>query len=277
MRACVALVALGLTPMHRGWAACPVQPDELERALVAAEALAQDLSAGPFHEAAAVTEADVACLATAIPAADVPRYLRVLGLRAYMDHDNVRAAQAFAAARALEPSQAFLRDVLPEDNPFWTTYRALDVADGTYVDLPAATLGSVLLDGSPSGRRPAAWPTLFQYIGEDGIVRTTVLLWPGDALPNYPHAEPVDPTVVQKGKLPPHASRTALASGGVAGLIAGGLYVAATLSRQDYEGASSTNDVEQLHDRTNGLVIGSIGVGAIGLGLGVVAVASGRW
>lgn len=217
------------------------------------------------------------CLSDVVPPDVSAHYLRVLGLRYFIQRDPSRADLAFAAARAVDPGYVFPEAMIPPSHAIRTHYVAynLALAPGTPVGPPRE--GALYFNGTAGTRRPG-WPAIVQVVNAAGAVTATQYVWPGDPLPGY-DAMPVvtETTSVARRKNP----GIPLAIGaGVAAVASGTLYVIAAGSARDFaefQEDDSLVGLEQRRDQTNRLVYASIGVGVLAVAGGLGAVFVGKW
>ncbi len=227
----------------------------------------------------------------------VPRYLaasvhRWIGLRAFIDREPERSTRAFAAARSIEPAYTFPEALVPAGNPVLSTYAAIPVETGSYEDLPEPTAGHYLLDGRAGTQRPSAWPVIFQRVGGDGQVQHTAYVWNGEPVPGLEVPDPtpvVEPELAQP--IPPATPSVPaaaedgdgprwglLGSAGASLVAAGALYGVASVSHGKWSDSDTDPmDKPSLRTTTNACFVGSIALGAAGLGLGTAAFIEVRW
>jgi len=277
-----------------GCPALTLGPDLAEAAARAEQAFAET-RVEDFQAVTAELSVRVACLMEPVDPAGAARVHRLMGLRAFVERQPERAQQAFAAARSLQPEYAWPEELIPWGHPLLAMYQAIPVEGGTFTPLPAPAAGWVYLDGRPAEPRPSAWPALLQVSDAGGAIQLSAYLWPGEPLPAYPTARPpelarlpdpgspaeepvavaaaVTSTTVRRGPRP-----WALATAGVAAAGAGALLALASHSADTYwDPATSTQDLDGLRRRTNGLVAASAAAGALGAGSCLVAFLSVRW
>lgn len=155
---------------------------DLER--VEAAYKAEDADA--VRQIADTITADLPCLGEAVHPAVAAAIHRALGLRAFLDRRNPEAKPArlyFAAARNAEPNYTFPPDVVGPDDPVYREYVAVPVGAGRVDEVVPQTPRKTYFDGTPTTRRPAEWPTIYQLLDERDRALATAYLMPGDSIP----------------------------------------------------------------------------------------------
>jgi hypothetical protein len=219
------------------------------------------------------------CLDAPIDPAFAARNHRMRGLRAYLERDATRAAQSFAAARALQPDYSFPTTLIPEGHSVRKQYASLDVSTPNPTTAPEPIEGWLSFDGTRGLSRPSMWPSIVQLFDAEGRLLSTSYLFPADPLPAYKaKAQPVASAAVARKPLSPKVPL--LIGAGVAAVGAGVLYAMADAEGQkfaQYDERYTLTDLNDMQARTNGYVYASIGAGALAVagGLGVVFV--GHW
>ncbi|MFH1466883.1 MAG: hypothetical protein ABIO70_21040 [Pseudomonadota bacterium] len=282
------LALTAVTPAH---AACeaPTTTLQVQTLVEQAEATYTALDVPGFQAATDAIVADLACLHE-----PVPRYLaasvhRMVGLRAFIDRQPERSTRAFAAARSIEPAYSFPETLVPAGNPVLSTYAAIPVESGGMAALTAPADGHYLLDGRPGTERSTAWPVIFQQVDGQGQVLATSYLWQGEPLPSLAVPAPVAEAPTAPAAQPPallaapaepkgHPRWGLLATGGASLVAAGALYAVAHGAHDSYyDAGTNPADKPGLRTTTNTCFVGSIALGAAGLGLGTVAFVEVRW
>lgn len=270
---------------------------ELSTTLRQAESAYGDADVEGFRTATSAMDELLPCMEEQVPRSMVARLHRTYGIRAFvLERKPERAAAAFKGARSLEPDYHFPADLVPAQHPMAKLYESsTETGPSNPIDRPAS--GALVFDGRRRAERPLERLTLYQRIDSDENVAETHILWPGDPMPAYEvaAAEPVavapepSPKKPKKVKQPKEKKvkepRTAKKSGltvpllitaaGTA-VIAGGVYAAAGASHGAYENAALEHK-DALKNRTNALVFTSVGLSAAAVGVGVTAVATGKW
>lgn len=224
------------------------------------------------------------CLTAPVTPAVSAHYLRMLGMQYVIARSGPRADEAFAAARALDPTYTFPESLVPVGHPIRTHYVAIDPASLHGAPIAPARTGSLLFNGAPISKlgpeRPG-WPALTQVMDDSATVTTTALVFPADSLPAYDAAPVAVISTSDAARRPSHASRPLAIGGAVAAVGAGVLYAVATGAaasfRSDYDPNDSEEAMLDRRDRVNGLVIASAGVGVLAVAGGVGAVLVGKW
>jgi hypothetical protein len=249
-----------------------------------------------FQAAIAQLDALVPCLMEPVDPELAALVHRMRGLGAFIERDQDRARQAFAAARVLEPDYSWPEELIPWGHPLLGMYQAQSVDDAAFETVPPPGSGWVYMDGRPSEPRPIEWPTILQVSDAEGAVQLSSYLWPGDSLPEYSVdlvtstvvPAPV-PTQTDEPALPVTVAATSttvrtgprpalLAAAGGAAVASGVLYALAARSQDQYwDPATPHADLDVARGRTNGLVLASAGAAGLALGSGVVAFLEVQW
>ena len=257
-------------------AGCPATSADLTVALDDAEAAWSGMDTDGLRLATDLARAEAGCLAETVPRATVARLHRVVGLRAFLDDDEAKTDQAFAAARAIEGAYRFPEAFVPADHPVQRLYAAANPAAGSVTKLPVPAQGRLEFDGRASQDRPSAWPTLAAHIGDDGAMRKSAYLWPSDPMLAYGVATERRGSVASRARKGPNVPLTVLAIASVA--ASGACYAVAKVSFDGYHAADvSTADLEELRTRTNTFFAASVGVGVVAVGAGAGAIITGTW
>lgn len=236
-------------------------------------------------EAAAAVEAMLPCVDEVLQSAVIAQLHRYRGLYSFKD-DAARAQQAFAAARALEPS--YKLPGYPEGHPMLSAYNALPT-DGPEEPVEPPAEGRLLLDGLSATARPTDRAALFQYVDGAGAVQQTAYLWPADPTPSYPVAEA--PQAAATSELPPPAAELTpqrpawvgwalVATSGAAAAVSGVSYAISSRSAEDYwsdEVQHTETELDDLRSTTNSAAVLSAGAGVVALGAGVGAAFTLDW
>lgn len=252
---------------------------DLTNAIVDAEVSFSDLDIVAFKASTDHIRALLPCLEDPLTrhlAAEVHRYL---GIRAFGDRDP-DADLYFAAARAIEPDYEFPPSLIPEGNPVRTAYRAYDLAQARTLPVPEPATGSLQFDARTTLERPAAWPTIWQRLDEDGAVVATDYLLPAEAMPAYPvrqvrivRVAPMDPPPPTESRAPSPPLRTPLLIGTVtAAATTGVLYGLAGVAHGAFHDPSTPDaNLDALRGRANRMTVGSAvaGLATVSLGIGL--------
>jgi hypothetical protein len=250
---------------------------------------------GEFQAAIAEVDSLVPCLMEPVDPAVAALVHRMKGLSAFIERDQDKAREAFAAARALEPGYSWPEELIPWGHPLLGLYRALPVEEASFDSVPAPAAGWVYMDGRPSEPRPLEWPVILQVSDAEGAIHLSGYLWPGDPLPEYgldiAASEPPQPvpTPVAEPELPVTVAATSttvrtgprpawLVGAGAAAVTSGVLYALAARSHGEYwDDQTPYTELDAARGRTNGLVLASAGAAGVALGTGVVAFLELQW
>lgn len=250
----MASVVLALTAA--AWAATPCPPGvshtaaELSEALDGAEEAYSRGAADDFLAASAPLEELVACLSAPLPRELAPTLHRVRGMRAFVDGEERKATEAFAAARHLAPDYALPRSLVPRGTEMHALYEGVLEAPTTDPVVPPDT-GALWFDGRRSSDRPSTRATVAQVTAKSGTVVVSSYLFPDDPLP------PLEPERGRGG-----SSRVlplVVASLGAAALSAGAF--AAGAASADPEGGNASG----------ALLLTGAGLAGVAAGTGVGA------
>lgn len=260
------------------WGACP-QPahtGELAAKLAAAESaygtLDVDTFANSLDEAAII----LPCVAEPIEPALAATWLRMQGLRYFIERDAAKADLAFAAARTVDSVYDFPLNLVPTGHSLRAHYTALDPTTLTRSEVPHPKAGELRFNGLADVWRSDAAPAIVQVISEEGAVLATAYVQAGQPLPPY---EAIALPKASAGRsLSPKVPLGAAA--GVAAAASVVLYVMAAEGASDFEAYRADDDVDALdarRARVNGLTAGAIGAGILALAGGAGVVFVGEW
>ncbi len=215
---------------------------ELHTTMDAAEAAYAELDAGAFRIANDELRLAFPCIDTPVSPATAARVARIRALALSTSGDAAGAEQALLAAKELDPTYTFPVELLPDGH-----------ALRTRLEKPRGV--TLLVDGQEDLWLPTHRPAVFQ-VEQDGHIRDTQLLWPGDPPPDYP-------------KVPVTRNRLLLTAAGLgAGAVA--LYGGAWASRSGLESAEGVEALDRVQRRTNLLTGLSFGL-AVGAGASTTA------
>ena len=261
---------------------CPVARDsaDLMHSIEGAEHAYRAADVDGFLQATDDLLAFLPCTADPIARDTAAALHRTLGLRAFADRDPERTADAFEAARAIEPGYRFPETLVPSGHPVLEAYAAATVS-GRIETEPTPAHGALQFDGRRGSDRPIDRATLVQLFAEDGAVVLTTLLQPSDPMPLYTvAADPPPPSVATTSAEPERsAGRRRLPwwiAGGTAAVLGGGAWVASAASHDRYDQAP-VEDLDRLRDQTNAWAAVGVGLGAVAVGCGVTGVLVARW
>lgn len=246
----------------------PVDSVEVARALDAASDRFAEADAEGFQAETRAALEQVACVRDPLEPRLVAALHRATGLLAFVARDTDRATTAFAAARSVEPGYTFPTSVLPEGHPIRDQYGAVDPDKGQTRAVGEPKSGRVSFDARATLQRPVDRPTVFQRFESGGVV-DTAYLWPGDELPTYDAKRPPSPLVTPLW-----------ISTGAAAVLSGALLGGTAASRASFDKlpvGTPDSQARGAQARTNGLLLSSAGMAAVGVGTGVGALALTRW
>jgi len=249
--------------------AATVTPEQLAATLEAAESAWRSADDDGFLLKMEEAHLQLPCVDAAVSPDLAARYHRDAGLWLYVSGQRDRTAQAFSAARRIEPAHSIPASLLPPKHPIRGLFDSAPTAAATE-PTPRAADGALTFDGS-EGDRPSDSPTIAQLTRVDGTMSFTTYLRPGDALPMYA----VVKAPVKTGGLAEHRLGIALAVGSGA-LLAGGTTFAliARSTQQEFlesppEGFTALDELYQRNrtaSTTSALLLGlggAAGVGAV--------------
>jgi len=203
--------------------------------------------------------------------------LRSLALRQVMDKQPEQAAETFASARLVEPYYRFPTSMIPAANPVNDWYTVLDKEDTEFTEVPPPAAARMQMNGKLSLQRPD-WPVVVQIINDEGDVRSTVLLAPGEPMPEYEPAPKgaalnynYDAKVV-----PLHVPLNVGA--GAMGAVAVGLLAVGISNKAKLYGPDTTfEELDGLRTQANTFSGLGTGAGAVAIGLATTAVLTKRF
>lgn len=259
----------------------PVTSADLRVALDRAESAFSALDVERFTTTMDDIIYEVPCLAEPAQPALAAQLHRLQGIRQFVAHDEQRAAEAFAAARAADPSYVLPTSLVPDGHAIRDLYGRVPLENGSFDALPQPREGTLRFDGVAGNLRPTGWPTLVQVLDGDGLVAQTDYLFPGDAMPAYDADNHVATSVAApSGRPGRRVGFTLVGATAVSGLGAGLLYGLASASAADFERDHPDWDEADLigqRARTNELVLGSGALAALAAGCALTATLVVRW
>lgn len=276
------------------WAACPDGPtssaalvDSLERATVAYAGMDADAFAAE-HAAA---EAALECLGEVVLPSDAAALHRSLALLRFSEGQEAATVRAFQASLRIQPEFRLPSAVAPAGGPVAELYALAGTQAAPRVEaLDEPDEGTVYLDGVRTLDKLVGLPTVVQVLQTDGAVFWTDVVFREEELPDWfhhtpepapapePEPEPIAVPVAPEPEPlpdPPIRQRSSTpwwVGAAVTGAAAGGLYAASAVTRTGYDDTPTASG-RQL---TNALYLGSVGTGAVAIGLGTVALATAR-
>jgi hypothetical protein len=243
------------------------------------------------------------CVTDVVTPAVSAEYLRMLGIRYFVERAPAKSDLAFAAARTLEPAYVFPDTLILPGHAIRAHYAAMDLANVHLSTVPPPRTGSLLFDGKPGTARPDV-PVIVQVLDAKGAVVVTKVVLPDDPLPPYEPSAPIasatfsggaapdpvpPPTVNPLAAVSPTPSQPSrhssarlplLVGAGGAAVGSGILYALAAGSAADFAAWHEDDTLDALdarRTRTNTLVVASAGAGVLAVAGGVGAVLVGHW
>lgn len=281
---------LALAGLPSALAACPSRSADLVRPINEAQAAFASMDGEAMNRASSAAETALACLSEPISPATAAAVHRHEALIAFLHDDPARARAAFRSALALQPSYRLPEDIAPPGNPLAALYdeaRALGPGPEEPAWPEAGT--TLLVDGATATAVPSDRPVILQILSGDGAVLSTSYLRVGANFPPGLASSPPVPgvaTVTQRPiseapPPPPPQPRAGPVLVGAAGSLvgAGALFAVSAITERRYkeEGAVPDGDLDGLVQLNHGVTLAAGGLGAVGLGLGVVGVVRLSW
>lgn len=267
-------------------AACDeaTQTEDLNLRLEAAQAAYQQLDEDAFQAEMSEVESIVGCLAEPITPRDAALTHRMRGLAYFLAGDGKEASNSFASARAIQPDYVFPATLVPDGNPVWELYVAVDPAEASIDDLDPPAKGDIKLDGRNTLQRRIGQPVIFQLMTNAGAVGSTALIDADKPVPDYVSRNKPAPMPVQrKGLNTPLAVTAGVLAAGAVGLGVGAM-VAHQTYQNNNDGKTANTDLDERERRlrrgqkaVNGLTVATVGVSAAAAGCGLGAVLTGRF
>jgi hypothetical protein len=175
---------------------------ELRDARLVIEAAYQNLDTQGASVAVADLERALACVGVVLSPKDTAAIHRALALAALLSEAPQAVDTArlhFAASRKVEPDWRFPATLVPDDPSFkeWDHLAAVPVSMSKRAPIPAPETGQLLFEGEPAPAggqkdghdfvsRETAFPTLVQHVDDEGRVRFTRMMGPGQYIDGYP-------------------------------------------------------------------------------------------
>lgn len=247
---------------------CSATTADLTLTVEDAESAFAQLDIVAFRAATDRANTDVKCLREVVPRPLAARLHRLEGLRWWADGDLARAHASFASAHAIEPATTFPEAMVPPGHPVLAEYAAATALPATTTPVPAPSGATLWFDGRAQDARPEAHATLAQLVADQGEVRASALLWPG---------EPLFPYEVEVPR--PKGPNLPLAVGAGVGLAASAVCLGLAAASYDtfHDPSTPAGELAGLQATTNTLYVSGVGVGVLALGAGAGAVLAGRW
>lgn len=247
---------------------CNATTADLTLTLEDAEAAFGRLDIVAFRAATDRANTDVKCLREVAPRPLAARLHRLEGLRWWADGDQARARASFASAHTIEPAYTFPEALVPPGHPVLAEYAASAELPGSTAPVPPPSGAALWFDGRAQAARPDAHATLAQLVADQGEVRASALLWPGEPLFPYEVAAPV-----KKGPNLP------LAVGAGVSFAASAVCLGLAAANYDtfHDPSTPADELAGLQNTTNALYVSGLGAGVLALGAGAGAVITGHW
>ncbi len=174
---------------------------ELNAHLEESEQAYQELDLERFMRANQEVLGTLECLGVPLAPDDAARVHRAFSFEAFLRRDLGAAQQGFLAARLADPDW-MLPATLPPEHELRLVYRALSEETRVTEELPPGDQLTVRLDGTRTSARSTNLPVIFQWEEEDGVVRLTRYLSPGEGTPVYPQLPATEPPPPEESQLP---------------------------------------------------------------------------
>lgn len=267
----------------------------LRARLEAAEDAWRDLDNAAFTERRDALQRDLPCLTEVLLPRDAAWVHQIEAMQSYLlmnsgvGDPQARAQevkQSWRAALSAEPSLSVSAEIAPPGVPLRDL---LDEArlqgGGAAAQLPRLSGAGLSVNGALSETLPAEHPNLVQWLDDSAEVQATAYLAAGAGLPELWELPLAGEAPGSGGEAPPRsqaAGRTGLqrwgmlATAGVVGLGAGGLYLGHALVAVDQNACvdgsvtCTSTETEALTDRADALWAASIATGGVAVGLGVL-------
>jgi len=289
-------------------AECPAAytPQQLTADIGAMTAALRSLDETTFRATGAQMEARLPCIGKKLPAAVYANIYRYIGAYHYLDKDYQAAGRWFRTALELDPNFDWDVNDLGPGHPLRGHFDAQrnvavvdpEARDGFELNVPAGS--QLILDGRVL-KAPAATvnrPHLLQVVATaDGTVRQAFVI-EGNELPDaFLKAASATDTVADSGngrrnrntealgeevidgfrvvtlqRVRPPAKTPLMVAGSAGVLVGAGLYAVSYMTHQEFQAASTTDDMLRYQSLTNALVVGSGAMVAVGVGVGYAGV-----
>ena len=268
-----------------GLAAAPASAGPPCAESVSARAFHQQVAAGDtayadmdieaFQQARVQARQMIPCLSEVLTPAQAAGYHRLEAFGSFLGRDHAGAVASLRAVLAAAPGYQLSADVAPEGHPLRMYF---EIAEGAQ-PVPGAAIapigdGWLTVDGATSTEWPIDRPYLTQQFDGGGKASFSASRMAGQP----PSKELVASDTSRRVGPKIRTARTlSLVSGGAA-LVAGGLYLGArSSSNQFWDPSTPTTELDALRQRTNTLGWASAGVGFVAVGTGGAALLVGTW
>ena len=266
LAAACAVVAAAYAPSAR--ADCSATSSQVADAVRRADDryLAMDLDG--FTGARDEAREAVDCLVIVITPADAAAFHRMEALDAFLAQDDARTIEGFRAVLALQPRHQLPDALAPKGNPLHDLFvEAAKLPPSSTEPVELSGRDQLYIDGVLIAARPTDRPTIAQITDDEGTVKVSTYLLPGEEL---------GPPPKPRSRRGPSKTLTFAALG--TGAVAAGLYGVAVQSRLSFDDPTTPrSELADLQARTNMAQWGAIGVAVVGTGLGIGAVVSAPW
>jgi len=252
----------------------PASSADLLGAMEVAENAWSMADAEGFKAANVAIASLVPCVNEPITRATAARIHRMNGLNSFLARDDASMDLSFAASRYVQPGFVWPADLVPVDHPVLEAYVASPLDDPKIEATLPPKEGASWFDGRESLDRPTAWPTLHQHLSGEGTVLGTWLLWPDDAVPEYPRRVNAPAGDDARG------IRTPLLVGAAGGyVLAGLLYGLAGASNATYHSGTVLDpaELDRLQRATNTRYWGAVGFAGASTATTIGGFAFARW
>ncbi len=283
----ISLVALVPSALRAEPCEQRVSTQDLTLSLEDVEAGFQRMDAEVVRASCAEALRQLGCLGEGLDPHLAAGFHRAQALGRYVEGDNDGTLASFRSARMLEPAHALSELLAPEGHPLQLLYeQAAPQGDSS----GSATKARVLGDGLPPELVEASEPMLLQALDDAGGITASLYLAPWTTVPKTDPLGPPGRWIA----LPPDALDAAIAASidwaqlrrrrllwaaGGSLLGSAALYGGSYGVHTRYQEARSDLDytrADTLWAWNNGLFFASMGVAAVGVGLGTGAILTGQ-
>ncbi|MSP56090.1 MAG: hypothetical protein EXR69_10865 [Myxococcales bacterium] len=232
-------------------------------------------------DAVEAVDSEVACQTSPLPPGTVAQVHQIHGLAAFLAGDSAGAKAAFSAELAIDPLRTLPLKIAPEGGKLARLHAESIVPVGVRNELGLAVGYQGYVDGVEASRRPADRPAVVQLADRE-VVGYAAWLLPTSPLPAryVTSAVPLPVAVTapvlstapaprEAKQAPPRSGTAFLIAGGAAAVAAGGLFATSAATHASFENKRTKLDYTINHAG----YLGSIGAGAVALGLLTVGIA----
>jgi hypothetical protein len=218
-----------------------------------------------YAEAMGALGPQLDCSSEILPRSLIARIHRTQALGAFTAQDGMRLAQAFAAAKSIDPAYVYPESFIPPSHPLARMYMETEPTTDT-VPIPPPLDGFLLLDGEALDARPAQRAVVVQHVLDRNQVAFTGYLLPGDRLPVA--------TAEEQRTAAAHRARPFWIASVASASLGAVSYGVAASRRAAYEDAAPV-DKPPLRAQTNGWVQVSAGFLGVAVGAGTAGLVVG--